>query len=163
MKTFRAIAVRISVFLVTVIFGLTVALGGHIYRNRQAIFAEAAFRGYFFRMKVLYRLGVNVNAAGCAYRSCFNPIWAAAFGGYDDEVRFLLDRGADVNAKTNFGSSALMAASFAGHDSTVRLLLSRGADVNADRDGDTPLTYARDRHHPEIVALLRQAGARDTP
>ena len=163
MNTLRAIAVRIAALLVTLIFGLTVALGCHIYRNRQAVFAEAAFRGYFVRMKVLYRLGVNVNATGCSYRSCFNPIWGAAFGGYDDEVRFLLDRGADLNAKTNFGSSALMAASFAGHDSTVRLLLSHGADVNADRDGDTPLTYARDRHHPEIVALLRQAGARDAP
>ena len=162
MKTVRAIVFCGTVFLVTLTLGLTVALSFHIYRNRQPIFAEAAFRGYFFRMRVLYRLGVDVNAAGCPYRSCFTPIWAAAWGGYDDEVRFLLDRGADVNPKSNFEGSALMAASVAGHKSTVHLLLSRGADVNAGGDGDTALTFVRNKH-PEIFALLRQAGAKDPP
>src|SRR4051794_7567733 len=120
MKT-RPIALRISTFLATLIFGLTAALGIHIYRNRQPIFAEAAFRGYFFRMNVLYRLGVDVNAS-CSYRMCFNPIWGAAYAGRDDEIRFLLDRGADVNRKTNFGGTALMVAAYKGHESTVRLL-----------------------------------------
>jgi ankyrin repeat protein len=163
MKTLRAISIRFVAFLVAFVMGVAFIFGRNFYVYRQAHFADAALMGRFARMKFLYSLGVDVNAPGCPYRNCFNPIWGAAFSGYDDEVRFLLERGADVNAKTNFGSSPLMAASFAGHDSTVRLLLSHGADVNADRDGDTPLTYARNRHHPDIVALLRQAGARDAP
>jgi Ankyrin repeats (3 copies) len=163
MKTFRAIAIRISVFLVTLIFGLAVALGCHIYRNRQAVFTEGAFRGYFVRMKVLYHLGVDVNAAGCPHRNCFTPLWGAAYAGRDDEIGFLLDRGADVNSKTNFGGTALMVAAYKGHESTAHLLLSRGADVNANNDGDTALTFAKNKGRSEIAALLRQAGALDTP
>jgi len=159
MNALRAIAIRLTAFLVTLTFGLTMALGCHIYRNRQAIFVNAAFRGDFRRMRVLYRLGVDLNAIACSSRICFNAIWAAAFYGNDDEVRFLLDHGADVNA-TNLGSSPLIAASVAGHDSTVRLLLSRGADLNAGRDGDKALTYVRDKH-PEIFRLLPQAGVKD--
>jgi hypothetical protein len=159
MKTLRAITVRFAALLVTLILGLTVTLGCHIYRNRQAVFAEAAFRGYFLRMKVLYHLGVDVNAAGCSYRNCFNPIWGAAYGGYNAELVFLLDRGADVNS--NFGA-ALMVAAYKGHESTVQLLISRGADVNANFDGNTALTLAQETGHPRIVELLRQAGATNT-
>jgi ankyrin repeat protein len=163
MNKLRAIAVRIAALLVTLILGLTVALGCQIYSNRQAVFAEAAFRGYFSRMKMLYHLGVDVNAAGCPYHNCFNPIWGAAYAGHDEEIRFLLDRGADVNRKTNFGGTALMVAAYKGHESTVRLLLSRGADVTASNDGDTALTFAKNKRRPEIAALLRQAGALDAP
>src|SRR2546421_1768040 len=147
MKILRAISVRAAAFVVAIIIALSFTIGRNVYVYRQAHFADAALMGRFSRMKVLYFLGVDVNAPSCPYRNCFNPIWGAAYGGFDDEVRFLLDRGSDVNLKTNFRSSPLMAASFAGHDSTVRLLLSRGADVNADRDGDTALTYGRDKRH----------------
>ena len=112
-------------------------------------------------MKVLYPLGIDVNAPGCQYRLCFNPMWGAAYGGYDDEIRFLLDRGADVNGKTNWGTNALMVAAAKGHESTVRLLLSKGADVHANIDGKTALTFAKDTGNFQIVELLRQAGARD--
>jgi ankyrin repeat protein len=54
----------------------------------------------------------------------------AAFEGHDEVVRFLLDRGADVNAHGGLWNSALEAAAGQGHDSTVRLLLEKGADVN---------------------------------
>jgi ankyrin repeat protein len=161
-KIVRAISIRAAAFLVTLTFALALSFGGYIYLHRQTVFAEAAFRGYLFRMKALYPLGVDVNAAGCSYRNCFNPMWGAAYGGYDDEIVFLLDRGADVNRRPNFQTTALMVAAYKGHESTVRLLFSRGADVNANIDGDTALTFARDKGHPRIVELLRQAGAKDT-
>ena len=159
----RAISIRAAALLMTLIVALAFAFARYIYVHRQGVFAEAAFRGDLSRMKVLYALGVDVNSPGCEYRLCFNPIWAAGYGGYNDEIQFLVDRGADVNTKTGFGSTALMVAASEGHESTVRLLLSKGADVNGNRDRDTALSLARDRGHPEIVELLRQAGARDTP
>jgi uncharacterized protein len=131
-----------------------------IYVYRQAVFADAASMGRFSRMKVLYPLGVDVNGQ-CQYRFCFTPLWGAAYNGNDDEVLFLLERGADVNRKTNFGRTASMVAAYQGHASTVRLLLSHGADVNATDDGDTALTFAKNKGRSEIVALLRQAGASD--
>ena len=38
-------------------------------------------------------------------------------------------------------------------------LLGAGADINA-KDGDTPLTCARDRGHREVEALVRQHGVK---
>ena len=162
MKKLQGIAIRVGALLITLAIALSLTFARRIYVYRQALFADAAFMGRFSRLKFLYPLGVDVNGQ-CQYRSCFTPLWGAAYSGNDDEVLFLLERGADVNRKTNFGRTALMVAAYKGHESTVRLLLSRGADVNANDDGNTALSFAKNKGRSEIVALLRQAGARDAP
>ena len=162
-STLRKILIRVATLLLTLILAITITLAHRIYVNRQAMFADAAFMGHLSRMKVLYSLGVDVNSPGCNYRYCFTPLFGAAYAGYNDEVRFLMERGANVNRKTNWGSTALMVAAYKGHESTVRLLLSYGADPNAEWDGDTPSSVARDKGHPEIVELLREGGATDEP
>jgi ankyrin repeat protein len=162
MKVLRAISIRIAALLIAFTFAVSLTLAHRIYVYREALFADAAFMGRFSRMRLLYTLGVDVNGR-CQYRSCFTPLWGAAYGGYDDEVLFLLKRGADVNRRTSFGHTPLMVAAYKGHESTVRLLLSRGADVNANDDGVTALTFAKNKGRSEIVALLRQAGANESP
>lgn len=59
-------------------------------------------------------------------------------------VRFLLDNGADINARDDrFGKSALHQAVVRGRDEVVQLLLQRGAEVAArDHAGMTPLLWA---------------------
>jgi hypothetical protein len=58
-------------------------------------------------------------------------------------VRLLVERGADVNAKDKYGSTALYQADKGGHEAVVRLLVERGADVNAkDEWGSTALHHA---------------------
>ena len=48
-----------------------------------------------------------------------------------------------------------------GHIETVEILVAAGADVNAEsEEGNTPLTWAAKSGHPEIVDILKQAGAR---
>ncbi len=155
----RAITFRAAAFFVAFAVALTVTVGYYVYAYRQTHFADAAMMGSLPRMKFLYALGVDVNAPGCRYRTCFNPICGAALSGRDDAVVFLLDRGADVNNRANYGLTPLMAAANNGHESTVRLLLARGADVNANRDDDTALSLALRRGHLMVANLLLQAGA----
>lgn len=104
------------------------------------------------------------------------PLMEAAFFGATANARALLDRGADVNARSARGTALMWAAGSdrAGAD-MIRLLLDRGADPNvvASRcarcihepgaeDGRTELTalmLARQRGESHIVRMLLSAGA----
>ena len=56
------------------------------------------------------------------------------------KARFLIDNGADVNAKDSTGNSPLHRAASNGDIYTARLLIDNGADVNTKNDeGKTPL------------------------
>ena len=84
---------------------------------------------------------------------------AAAFGSLD-AMRLLLDKGANVNARSSAGATALMWA--VADLAKVRLLVDRGADVNAvSESGRTALHLAAmsDNSAP-IVQLLRSRGAK---
>lgn len=86
------------------------------------------------------------------------PLRWAAEQGHIDLVRFLLDRGADVEERSGEGETALMRAAWMGHGPVVRLLLERGADVEAASDlGWQAIDYARARQHAEIAELLEDA------
>jgi outer membrane protein assembly factor BamB len=76
-------------------------------------------------------------------------------------VKKLLDAGADVNAATEYGATALHFAADKGHLDVVRLLVERKANVNA-RDkfySATPLTWAAMRKHAPVVGALLAGGA----
>jgi ankyrin repeat protein len=66
----------------------------------------------------------------------------------------LLDHGADIDAKDNYGRTSLHRACANGHVSIVTELLSRGANTEAkdNGDGNTPLHVARGRF-PVVEAL----------
>jgi ankyrin repeat protein len=81
----------------------------------------------------------------------------------------LLAHEADVNTTPgkSFGNEVgdtrtpLHWAAEGGGTITVKALLAAGADLNAkDGAGDTPLAAALKAGHPEVVALLKQAGAK---
>ncbi len=85
-------------------------------------------------------------------------------------VQALLDVGADVNAKTNDGVTALILAAStsepgpteSSRTDNVRALLDAGADLEAkDKEGSTALMTAEDEGHTEIAEVLRKAGAKE--
>jgi len=76
------------------------------------------------------------------------------------KVQDLIERGADVEAKTNDGHTPLHWASRNNRIEIAKLLLDRGADVKAKDDwGKTPLHRASWNNHIEIAELLLNRGA----
>ena len=77
---------------------------------------------------------------------------------YPEIVALLLSRGAAVDSRDSLGRTALHHASYAG--AVARLLLEKGADVNArDRDGRTPLHHQSKQFTPESAVEICAHGA----
>ena len=88
----------------------------------------------------------------------------ASFEGDKEKVLLLLGQGANVNAKGDYGETALLAAASNGGNKgakdIVELLLANKADVNAKTDyGETPLMLASADGHKDIVEPLLAKGA----
>ena len=77
-------------------------------------------------------------------------------------VELLLDKGADVNAKTTYYETALMEAVGNCHSEVARVLLDKGADVTVvTANSRTALKIARKHDCKAIEALLKARGARE--
>ncbi|WP_131764190.1 ankyrin repeat domain-containing protein [Legionella drozanskii] len=78
---------------------------------------------------------------------------------YLKEIKFLLEKGADINTPFRGKKTALMHAAQGGHLKLVELLLEKGANVNAtDDENNTALISAAEEGHVQIVALLLKSG-----
>ncbi len=75
-------------------------------------------------------------------------------------VKFLLDRGADVNGEAATFGDALHAAAIGNHEDVVGLLLDEGADINSEHGGvGSPLQVAVLNDAYGVVKLLVSRGA----
>jgi uncharacterized protein len=124
--------------------------------RRQTHFARAAADGNVRSMRLLQMAGARVNNQG----DCCAPLLLAASEGRLDAVRYLLDQGADVNARDERGRSALTEAAFNGNASVIKELILRGAELNALSDEGTALDIAINTKHGEAVDLLKHYGAK---
>ena len=59
------------------------------------------------------------------------PLSWAAENGHEAVVKLLLEKGADVECKSNDGRTPLWWAAEKGHEAVVKLLLEKGADVES--------------------------------
>ena len=75
-------------------------------------------------------------------------------------MRFLIDKGADVNARDSGGFTPLDTAARNRAASLIEILIDAGANPNApDADGFFPLLHAINRNHVPTVEMLARKGA----
>jgi ankyrin repeat protein len=105
------------------------------------------------RVQVVFLIGCLVLGGLSA------PSWGAEGGLLDAagagdlaRVKSLIAAKADVNAKDEYGLTALILASMGGHLDVVRALLAAKADVNAKSNhGGTALILASREGHVDVV------------
>jgi ankyrin repeat protein len=89
----------------------------------------------------------------------YTPLSYAAYQGKQRIVRFLLERGAKVNADARSGmtyvNTPLMMAAIQGHEAVVRMLLQAGADADVRvAGGHTAAEFAAKYNHGRLAQLL---------
>jgi ankyrin repeat protein len=112
-------------------------------------------------MRARYRSDRGLIEAILAAGPELDAFEAAALGDLD-RLAVLLAGGADADAVTADGFTALHFAAFFGKPEAARLLLDRGADVDARGRGwmtGAPLHSAASGRHVDVVEILLAAGA----
>ncbi len=99
-------------------------------------------------------------AAADAEFSLDERLLAAARAGAVDEIKRLIEFGADPNVTDAAGRSALLLGAIDGRHDAVETLLRRGARVNTtDGEGRTALMWASEEGHETVAKILLRRGA----
>jgi len=135
------------------IFLLLVAINS----NAQDIFSAAA-EGNLERIKQL--ISENHELVKECNKNQNTALHLAAQRGHLETVRYLLDKGAEVNAKSKYETTPLFSAAETGNLELAEMLIKYKADVNAvSQFFGTALHRAVYMGHPEVVKLLLKHGA----
>jgi hypothetical protein len=129
---------------------------------------QAVRQSDFQRVERLIQQGVDPNTRSLRDNVTLLMCAVGGLDVYGNAVWALLEAGAQVDARTVRGETALLWAvrtgdrgiTTPGRLNAVDQLLSRGAEADSsDEDGETPLLGAVAMGHAEIVATLLSAGA----
>ncbi|HTH44797.1 MAG TPA: ankyrin repeat domain-containing protein [Oxalicibacterium sp.] len=109
----------------------------------------AAFKANKPAVEALLQKGATVNRPG------WTPLHYAAAAGDNDIVQMLLDKSADLDARSPNGTTPIMMAARGSHILTVKLLLDAGADATLkNQQGMTAIDFARQAGDTQIVEGL---------
>jgi uncharacterized protein len=143
--------------------------------NLNEELGNAAFFGHWKVCDFLINHGADVNA--CVDKTNETPLHNALSKAgrpyYFYVVKLLVDKGADVNAKTipgietgafmrdvrTKGETPLHRAAAYADEKTISYLIEQGADKTAkDANGDSPLTWASEHLRPGVILSLLSFG-----
>jgi len=120
----------------------------YAYNYQTKPFYNTALIEDIKNVKLLLEKGINVY------------LMHAAKNGDMGTVKVLLENNADINARDDYGWTALMWAAYNGYTEIVNLLLENNADVNAQNVwGNTALIWAARKGHTPVVKSLLEKGA----
>jgi ankyrin repeat protein len=114
-----------------------------------------------FLVIVLFTLPTNIC---CQYRKppievLNRDLLDASYGGSVEEVKRLIDMGADINTKNQFGLTPFELAIVGNNCGVVEYYLQLGQNPNVERGGGTPLMSAAANGNVELLQLLLKYGA----
>lgn len=118
---------------------------------RVTVARHAAMEGLLPCLRHVLALAPALDLGPCLLWSVNN--------GHDEVVRFLLDKGADANARRDDGAAVLHVAACGDRAEIVRLLAGAGAALDALHQGWTPLIFAAQGGHLAATLALVEAGA----
>src|SRR5262249_54840407 len=131
----------------------------------------AAIQGTFADSEQPMKIGRQVTAASILLilaipahaDSKRDAVWSAARSGDVKALQKAIDDGGDVNAKNEYGVTALWIAAGKPKFEVVELLVKKGADVNARDDiwYQTPLSSAVGAQQVKSIKFLIESGAKD--
>jgi ankyrin repeat protein len=116
-----------------------------------------AENGHLNVLQLLLDKGADVNHAH-ASRNNGTALMEAVRAGKRECVALLLKHGAQTNAVSKFGESALLAAAHKGDVEIVEMLLAKGANPHYSYDSHTVLKAAIGSHNLTLVELLLGKG-----
>ncbi|MHC4745085.1 MAG: ankyrin repeat domain-containing protein [Planctomycetota bacterium] len=88
-----------------------------------------------------------------------SPLGRSIQRGDIEEVKRLIEKEPDINARDNLGRTPLGYAAQSGNTELIKLLIDAGADVNTrGHDGWVPLIWASENGHLEAATLLVEMG-----
>jgi uncharacterized protein len=145
--------------LLSLVVGTLIACAAAAAPTEAEKLLKAAEAGDGARAETLLASGVDINSRD---KRGFTPLMYAAANDRVETIALLVRRGADVNARSDIGETAVICAIRYGRGKpeTLKALIDAGANVNVVMsDGGTALSWANKKKRPEHIALLVKAGA----
>ena len=129
-----------------------------VQRSRDMALVEAAKQNNLAEVKRLHCEGAHIVGWESHGRTALHH---AAIGGYYDLAKFMLEHGAEVDARDSSLCTPLHFAADYGHCTLIRLLIQHGATIEGPdlSTNITPLHFAVIRNRPDAVKTLLELGA----